>query len=215
MISILTNNLGWKLLSLLIAGLIWVSVASEPELSTFLSVPVEYKNMPDDLEISSDIVESVYLELRGPSGQLRELTDARAAVVMDFSDTHRPGERTFTIGQGNVTLPRGIQLVHSIPAQLHFRFERRVVHQIPVRVRFSNGPPKGYYVAESVAQPNALSVAGPESSMAKTQWVPTDPIDLSAIVGAAQFRVNTFLPDPYEHFQSPSQVTVNVSVKKK
>lgn len=215
MTGFLTNNLGWKLLSLLIAALIWISVAGEPELSTFLSVFVEYKNMPDDLEISSDIVESVYLELRGPSGQLRDLTETRAAVVMDFSNTHRPGERTFTIGQGNVTLPRGIQLVHSIPAQLHFRFERRVVRQIPVRVRFSTGPPKGYYVAESVAQPNALSVAGPESSMAKTQSIPTDPIDLSAIVGPAQFRVNTFLSDPYEHFQSSSQVAVNVFVKKK
>ena len=215
MIRFLTNNLGWKLLSLLISALIWISVASEPELSTFLSVPVEYKNMPDDLEISSEIVESVYLEMRGPSGQLRELADAHSAVVMDLSNVHQPGERTFTVAQGNVILPRGIQLVHAIPSQLHFRFEHRVVRLIPVHVRFSSEPPKGYYLAESVAQPSALPIGGPESSMVKTQSVATDPLDLSAVVGAAQFRVNTFLPDPHEHFQSSSQVVVKVVVKKR
>jgi len=45
-----TNNVGWKLLSLAAAFFIWVNIASEPELATILSAPVEYKNYPKDLE---------------------------------------------------------------------------------------------------------------------------------------------------------------------
>ncbi len=52
---------------------IWAMVASEPELSTFVSTQVEYKNLPDDLEISSNPVTTVLLELRGPSGELQGL----------------------------------------------------------------------------------------------------------------------------------------------
>ena len=63
-----TNNVGWKLLSLAAAFFIWVNIASEPELATILSAPVEYKNYPKDLEISSTIVDTVNVEARGPSG---------------------------------------------------------------------------------------------------------------------------------------------------
>ena len=69
----ITENLGWKLLALAIAVVLWVLVASEPELSTFVTVPLAYKNLPDDLEISAEPVNSISLELRGPSGELRSL----------------------------------------------------------------------------------------------------------------------------------------------
>ena len=89
----LTQNLGWKAGSLVIATLLWISVSNEPELSTFQSVPVEYKQMPENLEITSDVDETVRLELRGPSGRLRDLRDAKLAVVLDFSSVHQAGDQ--------------------------------------------------------------------------------------------------------------------------
>src|SRR5690242_3570199 len=89
------QNFWWKMLSLAIAVGIWWVVAIEPELSTFETVRLEYKNLPDDLEISSDPVESVVLELRGPSGELRGVGEGiRPAVILDMS-TVLPGQRTF------------------------------------------------------------------------------------------------------------------------
>ena len=70
-LQLVFHNFGWKLLSLAIAVVLWALVASEPELSEFATVRLEYRNLPDDLEISSDPVSSVSLELRGPSGELR------------------------------------------------------------------------------------------------------------------------------------------------
>ncbi|MBI2680168.1 MAG: YbbR-like domain-containing protein [Candidatus Solibacter usitatus] len=115
-----TQNLGWKLGSLVIATLLWISVSNEPELSTFQSVPVEYKQMPEDMEIGSSVDETVRLELRGPSGRLRDLRDAKLAVVLDFSGVSKAGDRTFAIDERNVSLPRGIRLVRAIPGRLQF-----------------------------------------------------------------------------------------------
>ncbi len=120
MMGWLTQNLGWKAGSLVIATLLWISVSNEPELSTFQSVPVEYKQMPENLEISSNVDETVRLELRGPSGRLRDLRDAKLAVVLDFSTIHQAGDRTFSIDDHNVSLPRGIRLVRAIPGRLQF-----------------------------------------------------------------------------------------------
>ena len=213
MVGILTRNIGWKLLSLAAAVLLWISVASEPELATLHSVPVEYKGVPDDLEISSDFVENVVLETRGPAGRLGDMRDARSAVVLDFSSVLQPGQRTFTIDPSNVNLPHGLQLVRVIPAQLRFRFERRIVREVPVEARFSD-PHQGYAVASFDVTPARLAITGPESSVERTTAAITDRINIGGVVSASQFRVNTFLSEPQVRFQSPSQVTVRVVVKK-
>jgi YbbR domain-containing protein len=213
-LGLLTHNIGWKLLSLAAAVLIWISVASEPELATLQSVPVEYKGVPDDLEIGSDVLESVTLETRGPAGRLRDVAGARPAVVLDFSPVHQPGERTFDLDARNVSLPRGIQLVRVIPAQLRYTFERRVAHEVPVKVQLS-APHPGYVVVHEEAIPPALTVIGPASAVARTSSVTTDPVDISGVISNAQYQVNTYLALRTVRFQGHSQVTVRVVVKKK
>ena len=39
-LGLLTHNLGWKLLALAIAVALWGVVSNEPEMSTFVSVPL-------------------------------------------------------------------------------------------------------------------------------------------------------------------------------
>src|SRR5580704_14917857 len=106
------EHIGWKLLSLAAAVGIWAMVATEPELSTFASTQVEYKNLPDGIEIDSNPLATVMLELRGPSGALRDIGEAslRPQVILDMS-TATAGQRTFTIEDGSVKLPRGVRLV--------------------------------------------------------------------------------------------------------
>jgi YbbR domain-containing protein len=214
MTGFFTKNIGWKLVSVGAAVLLWVSVSSEPELATFHSVPVEYKGVPDDLEISSNFIESVVLELRGPSGRLRDLRDTRPAVVLDFSSVRQPGERTFSIDPGNVSLPRGIQLMRALPAQLQFRFEHRTVREVPVEAQLS-APHEGYSVTSYEVIPPKLTIAGPATSVERTNSVKTDLVDINGVVGSRQFRVNTYLAERQLRFQSPSQVIVRVVVKKK
>ncbi|MBZ5728178.1 MAG: hypothetical protein LAP87_24730 [Acidobacteriia bacterium] len=211
-----TRHVGWKLLSLAIAVVLWAVVATEPELSTFASVPVEYKNLPDGLEINSPPVTSILLELRGPSGELRGLGDGgvHPAVVLDMSSA-RPGQRTFPIGDSNVKLARGVRLVHSRPSEVRFDFEPRAQRPVPVVVRFTGEGKNGYVVAHSECVPAELWIAGPSSRVARVVAAVTDPVDVSTMAGSSRFSVNAFLEDPYVRFQSSPQVSVDVTMRKK
>ena len=117
-VGLFTRNLGWKLLSLAIAVVVWGMVANEPELSTFATVGVEYRNLPENLELSSDPVTQVVLELRGPSGELRGLGDGgqHPAAVIDMTNAVA-GDHTFPISAANVRLSRGVHIVRAIPPQ--------------------------------------------------------------------------------------------------
>jgi len=211
-----TRNVGWKLLSLAAAVLLWISVASEPELSAFISVRVEYKGLSPDLEISSDVVETVFLEVRGPSADLPGLPELRRqyAVILDMSNVE-PGQHTFTIDRGDVRLPRGIQLVRAIPSQIRMDFEPSASRSVPVEVHVAEGLPPDLAVVEAVAEPSALAVTGPASRVARVAAVDTDPIDVKPQVGTSEYRVSTFVSDSRVRFLDSPVVTVKVTVRKK
>jgi hypothetical protein len=210
------ENFGWKLLSLAAATAIWALVATEPELSTFATSQVEYRNLPDNIDIDSQPVTSVLLELRGPSGVLQNLANStlRPQVILDMSGA-ASGQRTFAIGDGAVKLPRGVRLVSAIPAQVRVTFDRRAAAVVPVNVPISGDGSGAYAIESRRILPARLTIVGPAGHVARITQVSTDPVDVSAKAGTAQYRVNAFLDDPYVRFQSSPQVEVDITMKKK
>ena len=209
----LTQNLLWKLFALIAAFGVWLNVASEPELATIVSVPVEYNNFPKDLEISSNIVESIDLEAHGSAGQLRSLSDSPIAAIVDFASVKEPGERTFTLTASELKLPRGIDLVRTIPAQLRFKFERRTTRAVPITVVFSGKLPPGYSVAQTDIEPPELTIAGPESHVAGSKNLISDPFDLTGVTGDVERNLAVFAAEPEVRILNAPQVTVKIRVR--
>src|ERR1700759_3164955 len=132
--GLIFDRFAWKVLSLAVAIVIWATVASEPELSTFASTQVEYKNLPDDLEIASNPITTVLLELRGPSGELQGLggQGVHPQVILDLSSAE-PGGHPYRIAESVAKLPNGVRLISAVPAEVHLNFETREVRTVPVR----------------------------------------------------------------------------------
>jgi len=213
--SFFTQNIGWKLLSLAAAVLLWIYVTAEPEVATFMSVHVDYKNLSPAVEITSDPVETVYLEVRGPSEALRQPDAARrSAVILDMAAIE-PGSHTFTIDRGDVRLPRGVEFLRAIPGQIRMNFESSATRTVPVSVHISGGLPPDLQVSEAVAEPSALAITGPASRVARIAAVETDPLVPKPEPGTNRYQVEAFVSDPHVRFQDSPQVTVKVRLEKK
>jgi YbbR domain-containing protein len=212
LIQFLTRNLLWKLVALIAAFAIWINVSNEPELATIVTVPVEYNHFPRDLEISSPIVDSINVEARGPSGQLRNLHDSRIAAIIDFSSVKAPGQRTFTVTTAELKLPQGIQLLRTIPAQLRFTFDYHATREVPVNVPFSGTIPEGYVVTGIETQPPVLQIAGPRSQVLSTAKLAADPFDLTNVKSDTQQTLSVFAAEPEVRILTRPQVRVKVHV---
>ena len=212
---LVSHNFWWKVLALSIATLIWALVASEPELSTFVTTPLEYKNLPEGLELSSEPVTQIVLELRGPSGELRGLGDGgqHPSAILDMTNV-APGERTFPIGASIVRLSRGVHLVRAIPSQVRLAFEQRLERSVPVVVRLRGEIHDRYHVASKTVEPPQLEILGPQSRVARVASVLTDPVDVSALSTIGVFHVNAFAGDSFVRFRSTPAVTVTVTMTK-
>ncbi len=214
MIRLLTSNWKWKLLSFFIAVALWIVIVRDPELATTITAPVLYRGMPESLEINSDLVSRVQLEVLGASRRLTPEYLAEAAVILDLGNVDRPGDRTYTIQASNVSLPRGVVFSRAVPAQIRLHFERRVSRQVPVRVHIAQPPPDGYRMESQTVEPEKLPIVGPQSSVEQVAFVDSDSIDLSRVVSDAEFQVNAFVPDPQVRFEGNPVVTVRVRVRK-
>jgi YbbR domain-containing protein len=213
LLGLVIQNPGWKLLSLAIAVVVWGLVANEPEISTFATVGVEYKNLPEGLEIGSDPITTVKLELRGPSGELRDIDTAgnRPVVILDMS-TVKSGDRTFAIGSSDVKLMRGVQLVRAIPSEVHFTFEHTLERKLQVTPRFRER--SGYQVTDFSVNPPTISIAGPTSRVSRIETVFTDSVNVPAQAGTVEIQVNAFADDPYIRFSGDPRISVTMTVKK-
>jgi|WetSurMetagenome_2_1015567.scaffolds.fasta_scaffold208907_2 YbbR domain-containing protein len=208
----LLDDLGWRILCLASAVLLWLIFSGTQQLSTSIAAPVQYRNIPRNLEISSDMVEQVHLHLRGASSQLSRLAPSALPIIIDLAGTKSTGDRTFTLNAGNLSLPSGVTLERAIPGQIRVRLENRAWREVPVVARLQGLPP-GWRILKQEIAPAELNIVGPESRVVRIQRVETDPIDLStASAGEAEWAVHVFSGDPQVNFASQPIVKVRVTL---
>ena len=221
LIGLLFDHFWWKLFSLLLAAMLWLAFSNEPELTTTLGVPVEYKNVPKELDISTDVPEKVMLQLRGPRDQVTKTASSiRLAVVLDIGDrkTARAGEHTYSIGPANVELPTDVELVRAVPGQLRLTLENRLQKDVPVTLRFAGSPPPGFRVKIGEVIPERIQIVGPESRVRNIESVETDAFDLRTMKAAeaapVEVMLNTFIADPHVSPVRTSVIRARVILEK-
>jgi YbbR domain-containing protein len=210
----LFRNAGWKLGSLGLAILLWFAVVGEPELATIHNVPVLYRNLPKGLLIGSNAIDTVRVELRGPTSRLTNATLADVAIMLDLASVEGAGERTFTLSDADIRLPDGVTFLRSIPSQMQLRFARVKSKDVPVTLRFGLPLEPGLRIARQEVTPETLHISGPENRVDAVVSAQTDAIDLSGIHQNAEIRVNTFVSDPQVWLESSPVVSVRLTIEK-
>ena len=208
------GNLGWKLLSLGIAVALWIAVAREPELATSIAVPIEFRSIPDDLDIGSNLPDHVRLEVRGPSGRLSHENLSDLAVILNLSDA-RPGERTYNIRPSSINLPSGVSFYRALPSQITLRFDKLLTKEVDIVLApYSKGPPDGYRVRSYMLEPAKTFIRGPEQRVKSISHVTLDAVDLSGVISQAEFQTHVNLGDPQLRLEVPSTVRLKIIVEK-
>lgn len=213
MIQLFTRNIGWKFLSLLIAVGLWIAVAREPEVATSFSVPVDFRNMRDDLDIDGNLPDRVRLEVRGPSGRLTRDNLAAVAVVLDLSDAHA-GERTYSIRGRNLNLPSGVAFYRAVPSQITLHFNDLVYKDVPVQPVFINKS-SGYRIVSQQFNPTKIRIRGSQDRVQAIGQIRTDPMDLTGVVGEEVLHTHLNVGDPQVRVvDAPADVAVRVTLEK-
>jgi len=203
------HNFGIKLLSLALAVGLWLAVASDPPAEVAVDVPIVFRNIPENLEISSESVPRSQIRVRGPQRVVRRLQPADIYAEIDLSGM-KPGERTFDLTAQQVHQPRELEVVQVVPNQFHLIFDTRLTRQVPVRPRAFGNFAAGYQIGRLEADPSSITISGPRQRVAAVEAAITDPIDASGTMERATFVRHAYVSDPLVQVMNPNPVRVTV-----
>src|SRR3954463_16475246 len=88
------RHLGLKLMAVALASLLWLIVAGDHLVERSPRVPLEYRNMPEGLELVGDPPTEVDVRLRGSSALLGRVEPRDILAVLDLASAP-PRPRTF------------------------------------------------------------------------------------------------------------------------
>ena len=207
------HNFGLKLFALILAVGLWLAVARDPISEVAVNVPIEFQNIPENLEINSENVPSAQVRVRGPARLVRQLRVNDVHVQVDLADA-RPGERTFDLSARQIREPRDLEVVQVVPSQFHISFDTRSSREVEVRPRVTGNFASGLRIAKVVAEPKVITITGPSTRVEKVDAASTDPIDASGVISSQTFSTNIYVADPLIQVAHPAPIHVTVIMEK-
>jgi YbbR domain-containing protein len=209
----LFHNLGLKIISLLIATALWLAVSNEPPSEAAFNVAIVFRNMPDDLEISSENIPSEQVRVRGPERLVRRLQPSDVHAEIDLTGM-KPGERTFDLTANQIGLPDHLRAVQIVPSQLHLTFDKRASKMVPVRPRIVGTFASGYSIAQVKTDPETIQIVGPKKSIDSVDSAITDPIDVSGLIDRTTVSRHAYVSDPLVQVADSHPVRITIIMER-
>lgn len=112
-----------KVLAVVIAVFLWLSVTDERIIERGFEVPLEFENVPRTLRIAGDPPDTVRVRLRGSADVMGGVGSDDLAAVLDLSGG-QAGRHAFDMFAGRVRTPSGIDVTSVVPASVSLTLER-------------------------------------------------------------------------------------------
>ena len=166
---LLASKLFLKILSLLVASLVWYYIAADrgAEIVRTVTVPLEFLNVPADMSVSSSVRE-VDIQVSGTRESAVSLSGSIASQVdlkgLEQGVHQKPVQ---------ALLPSGAKLVEISPSFVELELTKMVSKILSVKLELPEDLPPGYRIENVLILPGEVVVKGPEDELAdlKNVWI--------------------------------------------
>jgi YbbR domain-containing protein len=203
------RDLGLKVLALALATLLWLTVAGEHVGERVMRVPLEFHNIPPDLEIVGEPPTSVDVRVRGSSGIISRLQPGEVAASLELGGA-RTGSRLVHIE--GVRAPYGVEVVLVTPSTVPLELEKTASRVIPVMPQVEGEPAPGFVVGRVTSDPATVRVVGPESRVRQLSEATTEPVVVTGSRERVRDSVTVGLADSAVRLAEAQSATVSVEI---
>ncbi len=216
-----SQNMSLKLLSFLIACVLWFAVLGSRNVEVTKEIPVEIITSPD-LMVANDVPDKVVFRMSGPKAFLRNILNRKEEPIRVNFTTAKPGFTTYRLFQDNIQVPIGVKVLSVNPASLVVKLEPVKHKEVPIRLVTKGAVATGYSIAKLELLQNTIKLKGPESNIDTVREVLTAPVNLSDVFDSGIKEATLDLSDapgvvveselPKIHFEV-TQTTANFKIR--
>lgn len=181
----LFRNTGLKMISVLLAGLLWFFVENEKTGLKSVEVALEYANTPETLVLMPESRETVTAVIRGPEALLPRLREGSLTAQIDLRAV-TAGETRWLLTLEDVSVPYWAEVERVEPQQFTFNLDHKVSKVISVLPKLMGSVADGYVFKDYVVNPSRVTIAGPESIIKGIREIWTDPVVIEGMTESFQ-----------------------------
>lgn len=193
----LTANLGYKLVSALLTGVMFTVVRGAGEVQRSLDVPLTAMlptGSPGQRVLLTQLPDSVQVTVRGSPSVLNALRgEELGPIQIDLRDGRRLMQR---FEPAMVSVPAGIAVISYRPDTLRFQWDTLVSRVLPIRGTVVGSPAPRTRIGVIEVEPEQLRVRGPSVQMEPLSVVHTAPIDATGLAPGRYERRTALEPPP-------------------
>ena len=179
--GLLFDNLGLKLVALLLAVLVYLNVYTDRPATMIVSFPIQVTDLADTLSLSGPVPAAVQAQLRGTAKQLIRLRVTEPPVKISLAGVGA-GRYERALGIEDLPIPEGvpIQLDRLVsPRTLELEVDRKAMREVPVALSIVDAPaPSAVWDGSYELRPPRVALIGPAAALAGLDTVRLDPVSL-------------------------------------
>ena len=206
------DNRGLKLVSLLIALVLWARVVGSEGAEGHFQVSLVLTNIPKGLVLVDHIPESLGVRLAGPRAIMSTLDERKLSFTLDLTGLQE-GATSFELNPSKLDLPRGVEVTQLSPSKILIQADRRIKKRVAVNPRLSGVPAQGFAIASAVPDPGEVEVEGAERYVKPLKEISTEIIDVSGISENFDRDVDVAVYDPAIKPTDKKRVHLEVRVR--
>ncbi len=191
--NIFESNLFLKLISLLVAFIIWgfISGQKTPKIiEKNFTAPVYFENTSENMILTRDVLYEITVQVRGAEQIIKKIKPEDIYITIDLKNK-KFGMHSIPLTEDLVHKPEGVKIVNIIPNTIQFKIEKKIKRIVPVKANLVGELPDNLEVKKVIVTPPTVTVEGPQSVLEKIQYFQTEVIDLSN--KANSFEVNSVI----------------------
>ena len=206
------DNLLYKVVSLLIACVLWAAAQGVTDVEQSLDVPVAVEKVPDSLVVVEESAHEINVRLVGSRAALRQAVKNLQHYTVSLEGA-KPGEARLSVNRRSCRC-------RAARASRRARRRRSCTRSSPWSARRCPCAPTsrascraGYRLVRVSLEPKEIAIAGARSSVRNIREVVTDRIDLGRLRETAVLESSVALGYPHVWRKDPDAGPIRVSVE--
>jgi YbbR domain-containing protein len=212
MFKFLTENWTLKIISIVLALLLWTFIMGERRLEVGYPVPLELQSIPKGLMVANEVPSLIDVRVSGPRTLLSKISPNDISIVVDLSDL-KPGLTTFKRLEERLNLPSGLRVTRLSPSFIDLKLERIKQKLVPIKIIFSGEPLSGFKVGKVRSVPDEVIIEGAESELKNVSEVTAEKVNLKGVNEGFSLIVPLVHRGTYTHFKDEKTTEVQVEIE--
>ncbi len=187
-LKLITNNLAYKIIAVLIAVFLWFFAQGEKTAEVTLKVPIIINTLSADNVVINKVPRYIELILSGPSSAIFGYAKEKPVYRINLLK-RKVGNYIFNISPYKFNLPDRVKVQGIYPGNITISLDKIVNKVVDVGVTIVGSPPPGNTLKGIITEPDKVTIMGPSTIVSGINTIMTIPVDISKFVNNISLMV--------------------------